>query len=100
VLIDFALCAFVLLITWRIARGFGARGLATVLIFVALIGPARDYWYMTHFQEWGAYNWSVRTVLAVSAAYVFLLTLGHAVMRLVAGPAREDRLARLAWTSN
>jgi hypothetical protein len=29
-LIDFALCAFIYLITWRIARRFGWRGLAEV----------------------------------------------------------------------
>jgi len=98
--VDFALCAFVFLVTWRIARRFGARGLAVVMIFAALIGPARDYWYMTHFPEWGAYNWDARTVLAISAAYVVLLILGHGVMRLVSGQARQDRLARLPWTSN
>jgi hypothetical protein len=36
-------------------------------------------------------------VLAISAAYVLLGILGHGVMRLVAGPAREDRLARRPW---
>ena len=47
--------------------------------------------------EWGAYTWGVATVLAISAAYVLLGILGHGVMRLVAGPAREDRLARWPW---
>lgn len=32
--------------------------------------------------------------LAISVTYVVMVVLGHAVMRLVAGPAREDRLAR------
>jgi hypothetical protein len=45
-LIDFALCAFVFLITWRIARRFGGRGLAVTAVVGALIGPPRDYWYM------------------------------------------------------
>ena len=44
--IDFALCAFIFLITWRIARRFGWRGLAVVVIVAAVIGPPRDYWYM------------------------------------------------------
>jgi len=92
------LCAFVFLITWRIARRFGWRGLFLAAIFVAVIGPPRDYWYMARFPEWGAYNWGVPTVLAVSAAYVLLGILGHGLMRLVAGPAREDRLHR--WTGN
>lgn len=93
--LDLALCAFVFLITWRIARRFGARGLIVVAIFVALVGPFRDYWYMSRFPEWGTYSWDARTVLAISAAYVLLGTLGHGVMRLVAGPARSDRLARV-----
>ena len=93
------LCAFVFLITWRIARRFGWRGLFLAAIFAAVIGPPRDYWYMARFPEWGAYNWGVATVLAVSAAYVLLGILGHGVMRLVAGPAREDRLARWPWNA-
>lgn len=92
--INFALCAYVFLITWRIARRFGARGLAVVVIVAALIGPPRDYWYMSHFPEWGTYTWDIRTVLAISAAYVFIGALGHGVMRLVSGPAGQDRLAR------
>ena len=53
-LIDFALCAFVYLITWRIACRFGWRGLAVVVIVAMVIGPPRDYWYMAGFPEWGA----------------------------------------------
>src|SRR5262245_57396776 len=53
--IDFALCAFVFLITWRIARRFGWRGLAVAVIAVSVIGPPRDYLYMAKFSEWGAY---------------------------------------------
>jgi hypothetical protein len=97
--VDFALCAFVFLITWRIARRYGSRGLTVAATFAAVIGPPRDYWYMSRFPEWG-YAWGVATVLAISAAYVLLGILGHGVMRLVAGPAREDRLARLPWAQN
>jgi len=95
--IDFALCAFIYLITWRIARRFGWRGLAVVVIVAAIIGPPRDYWYMARFPEWGAYGPGPAPVLAVSATYVLLVVLGHGVMRLVAGPARADRLARRPW---
>ena len=55
-LIDFTLCAFIFLITWRIARRFGWRGLAVVLVVLAVIGPPRDYWYMRQFPEWGSYG--------------------------------------------
>src|SRR5262249_36768703 len=39
-----ALCAFPFLITWRVARRFGWRGLAVVVAIAAVIGPPRDYW--------------------------------------------------------
>jgi hypothetical protein len=97
--IDFALGAFIFLITWRIARRFGWRGLAVVVIAAAVIGPPRDYWYMQRFPEWGSYAPGVAPILAISATYVILVVLGHGVMRLVAGPAHEDRLARRPWES-
>ena len=95
--LDFALCAFPFLITWRIARRFGWRGLAVTVVVVAVIGPPRDYWYMARFPEWGAYAPGIAPVLAISATYVFLGVLGHGVMRLVAGPARDYRLVRRPW---
>lgn len=58
-LINFALCAYVFLITWRIARRFGWRGLV-------IVG---------------------------------LIVVGHGVLRLLAGPARKDPLARRPWAA-
>jgi hypothetical protein len=98
-LIGLTLSAFVFLITWRIARRFGRRGLAAVLVVVAVIGPPRDYWYMRRFPEWGSYGPGIAPVLAISATYVLMVAVGHGVMRLVAGPARADRLARRPWES-
>jgi uncharacterized membrane protein len=95
--IDFALCAYIYLITWRIARRFGWRGLAVVVIVAAVIGPPRDYSYMARFPEWGAYGPGIAPVLAISATYVVMVVLGHGVMRLVAGPARGSPLARRPW---
>jgi hypothetical protein len=43
-LIGLAECAFIYLLTWRIARRFGSRGLATSVVGAAIIGPPRDYW--------------------------------------------------------
>lgn len=97
--IDFALSAFIFLITWRIARRFGWRGLAVVVVVAAVLGPVRDYRYMERFPEWGAYAPGAAPVLAISATYVLLGVLGHGVMRLVAGSASEDRLARRPWES-
>lgn len=96
-LFGLTMCAFVFLITWRIVRRFGWRGLAVVLAVLVVLGPIRDYWYMSRFPEWGSYGRGIATFLAVSASYVLLVALGHGVMRLVAGPAREDRLARRPW---
>jgi hypothetical protein len=95
--IDFALCAFIYLITWRIARRFGWRGLAVVVIVAAVVGPPRDYWYMAKFPAWGAYGPGVAPILAIAAIYVVMVVLGHAVMRLVAGPDRGSSLARWPW---
>jgi hypothetical protein len=102
-LMDFALCAFIFLVTWRIARRFGWRGLAVFLVVLAIIGPPRDYWYMRQFPEWGSYGPGIAPVLAISATYatyVILVLAGHGVMRLVAGPAGSDRLARRPWESS
>ena len=57
-------------------------------------GPAS---FLARFPEWGAYAPGSAPVLAISATDVLLFVLGHGVMRLVAGPAREDRLARRPW---
>ena len=95
--IDMVLCAFVFLITWRIARRFGWRGLAVAVFVVAVLGPVRDSWYMAKFPEWGAYAPGFAPMLAISGTYVLLGVLGHGLMRLVAGPAAADRLARRAF---
>jgi hypothetical protein len=99
-LIGLPLIGFIFLITWRIARRFGWRGLAVVSVAVAVIGPPRDYLYMRLFPEWGSYGPGVAPILAISATYVIVVLVGHGVMRLVAGPAGEDRLARRPWESS
>ncbi len=53
--IDFVVSGFVFLLTWRIARRFGWRGLAVVVVVAVALGPVRDYAYMRQFPEWGAY---------------------------------------------
>jgi len=96
--IDFAVsCAVVYLLTWRVARRFGWRGLAGCVAAAAGIGPIRDYRVAAWFPGWIEFGPGVAPVLAVAATYVVMVVLGHGVMRLVAGPAREDRLARRPW---
>ena len=82
------------LVTWRVARRFGWRGLAVFVCAVAVIGPPRDYLIAAMFPKWMVFTPGVAPILADGAAYVGIVILGHAVMRLIAGPAGEDRLAR------
>ena len=82
------------LVTWRLTRRFGWRGLVVCVGIVAIIGPPRDYWYAMTFPKWMVFSPGIAPILADSAAYVGIVLVGHAVMRIVAGPARGDRLAR------
>jgi hypothetical protein len=82
------------LVTWRLARRFGWRGLAVFVSVVAIIGPPRDYLIATMFPKWMVFAPGVAPILADAATYVGIVVLGHAVMRVVSGPANEDRLAR------
>jgi hypothetical protein len=90
-------CGFIFRTTWRIARRFGGRGLAVVAFVAAVLGPVREYRYMATFPERGAYAPGLAPVFAISVAYVILGILGRGTMRLVAGPAPADRLARWPW---
>ena len=80
------------LVTWRLARRFGWRGLAVFTCIVAIIGPPRDYLFATTFPEWMVFAPGVAPILADAATYVGIVALGHAVMRFIAGPSREHRL--------
>ena len=82
------------LVTWRLARRFGWRGLAVFIGVVAVIGPPRDYMYAAMFPEWMVFAPGIAPVIADAVAYIGVVALGHAVMSLVAGPASEDRLGR------
>ncbi|MEO6655299.1 MAG: hypothetical protein ABIO36_04390 [Pyrinomonadaceae bacterium] len=82
------------LITWRLTRRFGLRGLVIFVGIVAAIGPPRDYGYATMFPEWMVFGPGVAPILADSATYVGAVVIGHAVMRLVSGASGDDRLAR------
>ena len=91
------LCGFVFLLTWRLARRFGGRGLAMVVFAAAVLGPVRDYAYMSRFPEWGSYASGISPMFAISAAYVIIGIVGHGTMRLIAGPASADALSRWVW---
>ena len=98
--LDFVLaCAPVYLVTWRVARRFGWRGMAVLLATVAVIGPVRDYQVVVMFPEWIVFSPCVAPVLGVAAVYVGTVVLGQAVMRVVAGPAGSDPLVRQPKTA-
>ena len=82
------------LVTWRVGRRFGWRGLAVCLCIVAVIGAPRDYLIAATFPKWMVFAPGVAPILADAATYVGMVALGHAVMRPIAGPASEDQLAR------
>jgi len=82
------------LVTWRVARRFGWRGLAVFLCLVAVIGPPRDYLIAAMFPKWMVFGPGVAPVLADAVTYVAIVVFGHAVMRLIAGAAGKDELAR------
>lgn len=83
----------VYLVTWRLARRFGWRGLATFVAFVALIGPPRDYLIAATFPKWMVFGPGLAPLLADAATYLGIVIVGHSVMRMIAGPASGDRLA-------
>jgi hypothetical protein len=64
------------------------------ICIVAIIGPPRDYLFAATFPAWMVFAPGILPVLADSAAYVGIVIIGHGVMRLIAGPAHKDRLAR------
>jgi hypothetical protein len=61
---------------------------------VAVIGPPRDYLYAATFPKWMVFSPGVAPIPADSLTYIGIVVVGHVVMRLVSGPAREDVLAR------
>ena len=82
------------LVTWRAARRFGWRGLAVFLSVVAVIGPPRDYLIAAKFPKWMVFAPGVAPILADAATYISIVAFGHVVMRLIAGRASDDQLAR------
>ncbi len=68
------------------------RATAVVICIVAIIGPPRDYLYALKFPSWMVFAPGVAPIIADALAYIGIVAIGQAVMRLVAGAAREDRL--------
>jgi hypothetical protein len=87
-------CAPTYLILWRVVRRFGGRGLAVCVLASAIIGPPRDYGITAMFPAWMTFAPGIAPVLADATIYALLVVVGHAVMRMVVGPAQGDSLAQ------
>jgi hypothetical protein len=82
------------LILWRVVRRFGGRGLVACILVAAIIGPPRDYSIAARFPAWMTFSPGIAPVLADAAVYALLIIVGHVMMRMMAGPAQADALAR------
>jgi hypothetical protein len=67
-----------------------------VVVIAAVLGRVRDYRFMATFPQWAAYAPGLAPILAVSGTYLLGIA-GRALMRLIAGPAAANRLARRPW---
>jgi hypothetical protein len=85
------------LIGWRVTRRFGRRGQAVFLAAVMVIGTLRDYLVAGQVVGLIVLAPGVVTVLVDAACWGGLTALAQAVMRLIAGPAQGDQLARRPW---
>ena len=88
--------AILALAGWRIARRFGWRGLAAFVIVASIGAPIRERLYLSAARVMvvvpGAVPW-----IAYTVSWACALLLSHSIMRLMAGRAGDDRLARRRW---
>jgi len=91
------------LLGWRIDRRFGGRGVLLFLACVAIYGPLRDYLGTTAASASGFHllvlSPAPLAVLADALCWVGCVGIAMLVMRLFAGPATADRLARVSVAS-
>jgi hypothetical protein len=83
------------LIGWRVTRRFGPRGLLVFLALFTLYGMARDFGgaAATH-HAYIIFGAGALPVVADGASWLVDQALAQGLMRLVAGPAPSDWLAR------
>jgi hypothetical protein len=83
------------LIGWRVTRRFGPRGLLLFLALFTIYGSLRDVGgaAATH-NAYILFGAGMFPVLADAASWLVDQTLAQGLMRLVAGPAASDPLAR------
>jgi hypothetical protein len=85
--------ATIALVGWRIARRFGWRGLSLWFVVMSIGGPLRERLYLSlarlEVLAPGIAPWIANTL-----SWACALLLSYAIMRLTAGAASDDRLAR------
>jgi len=81
--------------SWRIGRRFGWAGQAVLILLLAAHSAVRDRIWWDTFMRVSVATPGILPILADGALMALGLVLGHAVVRLVAGPARNDSLARI-----
>jgi serine/threonine protein kinase len=88
--------AILALASWRIARRFGWRGLAAFVIVASIGAPIRERLYLSAAHLMVVAPGAVPGI-AYTLSWACALLLSHSIMRLMAGPAVDDRLARRRW---
>jgi len=85
--------AILALLGWRVMRWFGWRGEIVFLTALAVVGMLRDYFIA---QPMGIIVFAPGplTVVVDAACWIGTTALAQATMRVVAGPAAADGLAR------
>jgi hypothetical protein len=83
------------LIGWRVTRRFGLRGVLVFLVLFTIYGMARDFGgaAATH-HAYLIFGAGLAPVVADGASWLIDEALALGLMRLVAGPAASDPLAR------
>ena len=77
---------------WRIARRFGTK--AQVVFVMAAWGPGKEqYWFSI--MHLGLPTLASQSFLTDAAISAIGFALGLVAMRMIAGPARSDALARV-----
>lgn len=92
--------AVLALLGWRVMRRFGWRGQVVFLAAVTVLGTLRDYLVAEQALGFIVIQPGPLTVLVDAACWAGTTSLAQAVMRVVAGPATVDRLARRPWESS
>jgi hypothetical protein len=85
--------AALLLVGWRLGRRFGWKGASALFAAIVVGAPLRERLVLDKLMQVIRAPFELYPVMTDSAFWAAGLLLGYATMRLVAGPARTDRLA-------